>query len=200
MTRSTEKLRTEAVTHVEIMLDHASRDVSGQLVIDALCVRLYAGLEVLSRIDPASRVLTGGELECTEGVRFGCVGPDDSAVGSEGELDPGDLLVQPTAVTNSDEAMMLVEGHRAFVHGVDHDQSPADGLRRGGDRDQGVQQQLPTDSLTLQAAVHGELRDQVATHDTQTTSGRAGQVVRAGASQSHSPEPWADVLPGAALQ
>jgi len=40
VTRSTEKLRTEAVTHVEIMLDHASRDVSGQLVIDALCVRL----------------------------------------------------------------------------------------------------------------------------------------------------------------
>jgi len=73
VTRSTEKLRTEAVTHVEIMLDHASRDVSGQLVIDALCVRLYAGLEVLSRIDPASRVLTGGELECTEGVRFGFV-------------------------------------------------------------------------------------------------------------------------------
>jgi len=55
VTRSTEELLREALTHFEIMLGYAVRDVSDQLVIDAVCMRLSAGLEVLSRLDAASR-------------------------------------------------------------------------------------------------------------------------------------------------
>ncbi|MDN5763522.1 MAG: DUF86 domain-containing protein [Microlunatus sp.] len=37
------------------MIDHARGDVTDQLIIDAVCMRLSAGLEVLNRLDPDLR-------------------------------------------------------------------------------------------------------------------------------------------------
>lgn len=55
MSSSTEELLREALTHFEMMLDYAQGDPAEQLVIDAVCLRLCAGLEVLNRLDPAVR-------------------------------------------------------------------------------------------------------------------------------------------------
>ena len=55
MSRSEQEVLHEALTHFELMLDHAQRDVMDQLVVDAVCMRLSAGVEVLNRLDPAVR-------------------------------------------------------------------------------------------------------------------------------------------------
>ncbi len=55
MSRSDNELLHEALTHFNLMFDHARGDVTDQLVIDAVCMRLSAGLEVLNRLDPEAR-------------------------------------------------------------------------------------------------------------------------------------------------
>ena len=55
MSRSEQEVLHGALTHFELMLDHAQRDVMDQLVVDAVCMRLSAGVEVLNRLDPAVR-------------------------------------------------------------------------------------------------------------------------------------------------
>lgn len=55
MSRSDDQVLQEALTHFQLMLDHAQGDVTDQLVIDAVCMRLSAGLEVLNRLDPHVR-------------------------------------------------------------------------------------------------------------------------------------------------
>lgn len=55
MSRSDGKVLHEALTHFELALNHAQGDVMDQLVIDAVCMRLSAGLEVLNRLDPSAR-------------------------------------------------------------------------------------------------------------------------------------------------
>lgn len=55
MSRSEQEVLHEALTHFALMLDHAQGDVTDQLVIDAVCMRLAAGLEVLNRLDPDVR-------------------------------------------------------------------------------------------------------------------------------------------------
>lgn len=61
MSRSTREILREALTHFELMLDHANRDVTDQVVIDAVCMRLSAGVEVLNRLAPAVRDEMFGE-------------------------------------------------------------------------------------------------------------------------------------------
>ncbi|MGB8382477.1 MAG: HepT-like ribonuclease domain-containing protein [Dermatophilaceae bacterium] len=51
MTRPRDDLLRHALTHLELMQTYASRDLTDQLVIDAICMRLSAGLEVLSGLD-----------------------------------------------------------------------------------------------------------------------------------------------------
>lgn len=46
---------SEARTHFALMARHARGDLDDQLVIDAVCMRLSAGLESLARLDPAVR-------------------------------------------------------------------------------------------------------------------------------------------------
>ena len=46
MSRSVQEVLHQALTHFELMLDHAQRDVMDQLVVDAVCMRLSAGVEV----------------------------------------------------------------------------------------------------------------------------------------------------------
>lgn len=55
MSRSAQEVLQEALTHFELMLEHAQGDVMDQLVVDAVCMRLSAGLEVLNRLDPSVR-------------------------------------------------------------------------------------------------------------------------------------------------
>ena len=51
MNRTTEELLGEALHHFGTMLGYADHDLDDQLVIDAICMRLSAGLEVLNRLD-----------------------------------------------------------------------------------------------------------------------------------------------------
>lgn len=52
MSRSTPEVLREALAHFELMQEYAAHDLSSQLVIDAVCMRLSAGLESLNRLDP----------------------------------------------------------------------------------------------------------------------------------------------------
>jgi hypothetical protein len=48
VTRWKDEILGEALHHFKVMLDYASHDLDDQLVIDALCMRLSATLEVLN--------------------------------------------------------------------------------------------------------------------------------------------------------
>lgn len=55
MTQSPEDVLREARAHFALMLQHAQGDLADQLVIDAICMRLSAGVEALARLDTATR-------------------------------------------------------------------------------------------------------------------------------------------------
>ncbi|MGB8019727.1 MAG: HepT-like ribonuclease domain-containing protein [Candidatus Nanopelagicales bacterium] len=55
MTRTPEESLREARTHFALMRQHAQGDLAGQLVIDAICMRLSAGVEALARLDTPTR-------------------------------------------------------------------------------------------------------------------------------------------------
>lgn len=54
------EILSEALTHFEIARSHASRDLEEQITIDAVCMRLSAGVESLSKLDEATRAATFG--------------------------------------------------------------------------------------------------------------------------------------------
>ncbi len=59
MTRTPEDALRDARTHFALMPQHAQGDLADQLVIDAICMRLSAGVEALARPghpDPGSGV------------------------------------------------------------------------------------------------------------------------------------------------
>ncbi len=51
MSRSTQELLREALIHLELASKYGSDEDLDQLVIDAICMRLSAGIEVLARLD-----------------------------------------------------------------------------------------------------------------------------------------------------
>ena len=55
MTRTPEESLREARTHFSLMRQHAQGDLADQLVIDAVCMRLSAGVEALARLDTPTR-------------------------------------------------------------------------------------------------------------------------------------------------
>jgi uncharacterized protein with HEPN domain len=55
VSRSTPELLSEALVHLELASSYAGVDNMDQLVIDAICMRLSAGIEVLARLDPDTR-------------------------------------------------------------------------------------------------------------------------------------------------
>ena len=55
MTRTREESLREAQTHFGPMVTHAQGDLTVQLVIDAVCMRLSAGVEALARLDAPTR-------------------------------------------------------------------------------------------------------------------------------------------------
>jgi uncharacterized protein with HEPN domain len=51
LTRSEDELLRDALTHFERIAVYAEGDLEDQLVVDAICMRLSAGIEVLARLD-----------------------------------------------------------------------------------------------------------------------------------------------------
>ena len=58
MSRLTEELLRESLAHLELANTYADTKDLDQLVTDAICVKLSAGIEVLARLDPPVRSLT----------------------------------------------------------------------------------------------------------------------------------------------
>ena len=55
MKRDRDDLLRDALAHFEVMDRYAAPDTNGQLVIDAICMRLSAGLDVLAHLDAQIR-------------------------------------------------------------------------------------------------------------------------------------------------
>lgn len=55
MTRGRDEVLRDALEHFRLMQDHAQRDLAEQLVIDAVCMRLSAGIEALAGLDDDQR-------------------------------------------------------------------------------------------------------------------------------------------------
>lgn len=62
MTRSTVETLRDALAHFEILQSQAKQDLEEQLVIDAVCMRLSAGIEALAALDPNVREEMFGEV------------------------------------------------------------------------------------------------------------------------------------------
>ncbi|UFU03832.1 DUF86 domain-containing protein [Ruania suaedae] len=70
MSRSTTELLREAIVHLELVDEYAGGDLDNQLVIDAICMRLSAGIEVLARLEPDLRArLFGDDWQFMSGMR-----------------------------------------------------------------------------------------------------------------------------------
>ena len=61
MSRETAEVLRDALGHFDRMQAHAGDDLDDQLVIDAVCMRLSAGIETLATLDPAVRVELFGD-------------------------------------------------------------------------------------------------------------------------------------------
>jgi len=61
VSRSTQELLREALVHLELANAHASNRDLDQLVIDAICMRLSARIEVLARLDSHLRTSLFGD-------------------------------------------------------------------------------------------------------------------------------------------
>lgn len=105
MTRSDHEVLQEALTHFDLMLHHAQGDVTDQLVIDAVCMRLSAGLEVLDRLDPD--------------VRDGMFGDSWPLMwGMRNRIAHGYLLVEPRVIRSTldtDIPAIIVQIHQRLA-------------------------------------------------------------------------------------
>lgn len=61
MSKRTTRILQDALAHFQIMQDHAEQDLDQRLVIDAVCMRLSAGIEALAKLDPSVRAEIFGE-------------------------------------------------------------------------------------------------------------------------------------------
>ena len=55
MSRDLDEILRDALAHFETMQTYAEHDLEDQLVIDAICVRLPAGIEALATLDSDTR-------------------------------------------------------------------------------------------------------------------------------------------------
>lgn len=56
------RILQDAQAHFQIMQDHAEKGLDDRLVIDAVCMRLSAGIEALAALDPSDREEILGEV------------------------------------------------------------------------------------------------------------------------------------------
>lgn len=70
MSRQVSEILEDALSHFEMTLRHARRDLDDQLVIDAVCMRLSAGIEALATLDSSVREdLFGADWRLMWGMR-----------------------------------------------------------------------------------------------------------------------------------
>lgn len=55
MSRTTAEILTDALAHFTVMESHSVQGLEQRLVLDAVCMRLSAGIEVLTSLDPVVR-------------------------------------------------------------------------------------------------------------------------------------------------
>ena len=68
--RTTAEIIAEALEHFDIAISHSQRDLSDQIVIDAVAMRLSAGVEALGALDPDTRTrLLGDQWPRMRGMR-----------------------------------------------------------------------------------------------------------------------------------
>ena len=97
MSRTTQELLREALVHLELANQYASNEDLDQLVIDAICMRLSAGIEVLARLDSHVRTkLFGDNWQFMWGMRnriaHGYLLVDSDIVRRTIEVDLPDIL------------------------------------------------------------------------------------------------------------
>ena len=68
--RTTAEIIAEALEHFDIAISYSQRDLSDQIVIDAVAMRLSAGVEALGALDPDTRTRLLGDQWCLSGVLF----------------------------------------------------------------------------------------------------------------------------------
>ena len=61
MTRTPDEVLGDALTHLTMTRESAARDLNDQLVIDAICMRLSAGIEALATLSVSDRQDLFGE-------------------------------------------------------------------------------------------------------------------------------------------
>ncbi|NHN55464.1 hypothetical protein G9U51_06660 [Calidifontibacter sp. DB0510] len=72
MSRTTREYLQEALMHFELARSHAAAGTVDQLVVDAVSMRLSAGIEVLARLDPELRAgLFGSDWALMWGCAIG---------------------------------------------------------------------------------------------------------------------------------
>ena len=95
MKRDRDDLLRDALAHFEVMARYATQDTSDQLVIDAICMRLSAGLDVLANLDADIRAeLFAGQWSLMWGMR--------------NRIAHGYLLVDPAIVRQTIDHDMVV--------------------------------------------------------------------------------------------
>jgi len=93
--RDRDDLLRDALAHFEVMGRYAAQDTSDQLVIDAICMRLSAGLDVLADLDADIRAeLFAGQWSLMWGMR--------------NRIAHGYLLVDPAIVRQTLDHDMVV--------------------------------------------------------------------------------------------
>lgn len=97
MTRSSQELLREALVHLELAATYAGNEFLDQLIVDAICMRLSAGIEVLARIEPPLRTdLFGDNWQFMWGMRnriaHGYLLVDSDIVSQTVEVDLPDII------------------------------------------------------------------------------------------------------------
>ena len=70
MSRNTAEILRDALAHFQIVQGHAEKDLDEQLVIDAVCMRLSAGIEALAALEATTREeIFGGMWPLMWGMR-----------------------------------------------------------------------------------------------------------------------------------
>lgn len=70
MSRNTAEILRDALAHFQILQSHAEKDLDERLVIDAVCMRLSAGIEALAALDATTREeIFGGMWPLMWGMR-----------------------------------------------------------------------------------------------------------------------------------
>lgn len=96
----------EAVAHFEVVSDYGSGDLSDQKTIDAICMRLSAGIEALSALSAADREALFGDVW-------------SQMWGMRNRIAHGYLLVEP-AIARSPvdrDLPVMIEAVRAAIDG-----------------------------------------------------------------------------------